>query len=147
LVQRGIRLLTDRGRPFDVRVMVQKTPEAGWRATGIIARVARPSRIVTNYHNGGTPTDVRALLRRSVSPPETAAIIRRMKSISRRAAIALYRGYPGVNMVGADIGLDRSLRPWIIELNTSPDPYLFRFLKDKRTHRNVLRLARALGRI
>ncbi|RIE04883.1 YheC/YheD family protein [Cohnella faecalis] len=50
-------------------------------------------------------------------------------------------------MVGADIGLDNHLRPWIIELNTNPDPYIFRHLADKRIARKVLSYARALRRI
>jgi hypothetical protein len=50
-------------------------------------------------------------------------------------------------MVGADIGLDNHLLPWIIELNTNPDPYIFRHLPDKRIARKVLSYARALRRI
>ncbi|WP_276352370.1 YheC/YheD family protein [Cohnella caldifontis] len=147
LVQRGIRLLTVRGKLFDIRVMVQKPPGRKWKATGIIGRLARPGRVVTNYHSGGKPTDVRTLLRGYAKPARIDVLMRTMAAVSRRAAAALNRGYPGVNMVGADIGLDRSLKPWIIELNTSPDPYLFRFLKDKRVSRRVLRYARMLKRI
>ncbi len=147
LVQRGIRLLKYKGRRFDIRVMVQRNPRGSWETTGTIGRVAQPGKIVTNFHSGGKPTALRTLLAPLASGPIRARIERRVASVGYAAAIALYRVYPRVNMVGADIGLDSGFRPWIIELNTSPDPYLFRFLKDKRVHRKVLRYARALGRI
>lgn len=147
LVQRGIRLLKYRGRRFDIRVMVQRNLRGNWETTGIIGRVAHPNKIVTNFHSGGKPTALHTLLSPLASSPVRARIERRVSKVSYDAAKALCRVYPGVNMVGADIGLDASFRPWIIELNTMPDPYLFRFLKNKRTHWKVLRYARAWERI
>lgn len=148
LAQRGIRLLKYKGRRFDIRVMAQRNPRTrAWEATGIIGRLAHPRRVVTNYHNGGTPMSVRTLLSPHATAGRIARVERRLSLIGRRAAAALSRSYPRVNMVGADIGLEAGFRPWIIELNTMPDPYLFRHLKDKRVHRKVLRYARELGRI
>jgi len=147
LVQRGIHLLKYKGRRFDIRVMVQRNPKGRWETTGVIGRVAHPRKIVTNFHSGGKPTALRTLLSPLMSAPIRARIENRVSKVGYDAAIALHRVYPGINMVGADIGLDTSYRPWIIELNTMPDPYLFRFLKDKSISRKVLRYARALGRI
>jgi len=147
LVQQGIHLLAYRGRLFDVRVMVQKNPQRKWETTGIIGRAARPSYVVTNYHSGGRPMDVRTLLAPHLTVPQIRAMTARLSRIGRDAAAALGSVYPGVNMVGADIGVDARRNCWIIELNTSPDPYLFRFLKDRSVSRKVLRYARALKRI
>jgi len=147
LVQKGIRLLKYKGRPFDIRVMVQRNRKRAWETTGIIGRVAHPRKIVTNYHSGGKPTDVRILLGSLASRERVARVQRSLANAGYRAARALSRTYPGIDMVGADIGLDHSLHPWIIELNTKPDPYLFRHLADKRISRKVLRYARALKRI
>ncbi|WP_378112183.1 YheC/YheD family protein [Cohnella yongneupensis] len=147
LVQRGIRLLKYKGRRFDIRVMVQRNPRRNWETTGIIGRVAHPKKIVTNYHSGGKPTAIRTLLQSYVSGNSLSQIEYRLSKAGLDAANALSRTYPGVNMVGADIGLDASFHPWIIELNTMPDPYLFRHLKDKSISRKVLRYARALRRI
>ncbi|MFD0670102.1 YheC/YheD family protein [Cohnella sp. GCM10027633] len=147
LVQKGIHLLKYRGRRFDIRVMVQRDSRRRWETTGIIGRVAYPGKVVTNYHSGGKPTDVRVLLAPLSSEGRRARIVARLSRVGYDAAAALARAYPRIDMVGADIGLDASFRPWIIELNTRPDPYLFRHLKDKRTHYKVLRYARALGRV
>lgn len=147
LVQKGIRLLKYNNRPFDIRVMVQRNRTRAWETTGIIGRVAHPRKVVTNYHSGGKPTDVRILLRSFTSRERAAQIEKMLARAGHKAATALSRTYPGVEMVGADIGLDAHLRPWIIELNTNPDPYIFRHLADKRISRKVLRYARALKRI
>ncbi|MDI4646026.1 YheC/YheD family protein [Cohnella hashimotonis] len=147
LAQRGVHLLKTNGRRFDIRVMVQKNPAGAWEPTGVIARVAQRGKAVTNYHDGGTPVSLSRLLRPKLGPAGARQAEHRLKSLGLRSARALARAYPKINMVGADIGLDRALKPWIIELNTSPDPYLFRHLRDKSTHRKVMRYARALGRI
>jgi glutathione synthase/RimK-type ligase-like ATP-grasp enzyme len=147
LVQKGIRLLTYKGRRFDIRVMVQRNPKRAWETTGIIGRVAHPRKIVTNYHSGGKPTELRTLLKADASPAKVDRIEKRLSQAGFDAAVALSRTYPGLNMIGADIGLDAKFYPWIIELNTNPDPYIFRHLKDKSVARKVMRYARALKRV
>ncbi len=147
LAQRGVHLLKTNGRRFDIRVMVQKNPAGAWEPTGVIARVAMRGKAITNYHAGGTPVALSRLLRLKLGVAGARRTEDRLRALGLRSARALARAYPRINMVGADIGLDTRLRPWIIELNTSPDPYLFRHLKDKSTHRKVMRYARALGRI
>lgn len=147
LVQKGIHLLKYKGRRFDIRVMVQRNRKQAWEMTGMIGRVAHPRKIVTNYHSGGKPTDVRTLLNAFTSGEKRSIIEKRLSKTGYDAAIALSRSYHGLNMIGADIGLDTRLCPWIIELNTNPDPYIFRHLADKRISRKVLRYAKALRRI
>lgn len=147
LVQKGIHLLKYKGRRFDIRVMVQRGPKRAWETTGLIGRVAHPRKIVTNYHSGGKPTEVRTLLKPFASGPKLSSIEQRLSRVGYDAARTLGRKYPGLSMVGADIGLDVDFRPWIIELNTNPDPYIFRHLKDKSISRKVMRYARLLKRI
>ncbi|WP_339852039.1 YheC/YheD family protein [Paenibacillus sp. FSL W7-1088] len=38
-----------------------------------------------------------------------------------------------------DIGLDQSLRTWIIEVNAKPDHYIFNQLNDKTMYHKVIR--------
>ncbi|MBB6733651.1 YheC/YheD family protein [Cohnella zeiphila] len=147
LVQRGIHLLKHNGRPFDIRVMVQRNSKREWETTGIIARIAGRGKIVTNYHNGGTPTDLDRLLSSKLGRAGTSRFTGLLARIGKQSASALARTYPAVDSVGADIGVDKQYRPWILELNTSPDPYIFRHLRDRRVARKVLRFARGLGRI
>lgn len=144
LVQQGIRVLKHKGRPFDVRVMVQRNGNGKWEATGIISRVAHPKKIVTNYHNGGTPKELRPLLKPYLGLSQATEYERILAKVGERAASALSKSYPHINMVGADIGIDSKYKPWIIELNTKPDPFIFRHLKDRGVLRKVLRYYRAI---
>jgi len=139
LVQKGIPLLKIKGRPFDIRIMVQRGPEGRWEHTGTIARIAHPKRIVTNYHRGGTPIELETLLASYLRPKEIPEFVTGLNNLGVRISEHLGKGYPYVTAVGVDIGLDQELKPWIIEVNTKPDPYIFKNLKDKRVFQKIIR--------
>ncbi|GAB2672313.1 YheC/YheD family protein [Paenibacillus thermoaerophilus] len=147
LVQQGIELLRYDGRRFDIRVMMQRDVRGQWAATGMIARLAHPAKIVTNYHSGGQPIELEPLLEANMSADQTAEYIAGLERIGHLTASAFNRAYPGVNMLGLDIAVDSDRRPWILEVNTNPDPYIFRELKDRSVFRRVYRYALRLGRI
>ncbi len=53
LLQQGIQLARTDGKPFDTRVMVQKTNKGRWVSTAIITKIGKPKKVTTNYHQGG----------------------------------------------------------------------------------------------
>ncbi|MDI4645232.1 YheC/YheD family protein [Cohnella hashimotonis] len=142
LVQMGIPLLSYKRRPFDLRVMVQRNPKGAWEATGIVGRVARPNKIVTNYHNGGKPMPVDVLLSQSIPPAGRARYKRRLMGLGLRVSRHLNRRFPQFRAYGIDIGIDRSLKPWIIEVNSRPDKSIFNALSDKRMYRKIMAYGR-----
>jgi glutathione synthase/RimK-type ligase-like ATP-grasp enzyme len=142
LVQQGIHLLKHRGRRFDLRVMVQKNPRMQWETTGIIGRVAAAHKVVTNYHNGGRLVPVGTLLAPYVPRSEKGSYIGRLSVMGRRIAKQLQQVYPGIQEIGVDVALDKGLHPWVLEVNTAPDPYIFRKLKNKRIFAKVIRYRR-----
>lgn len=142
LIQKGIHLLKHNHRRFDIRVMVQLSPDNQWEATGVIGRLGHPKKIVTNYHSGGKPMDVHTLLKSHVSAARREAVIQEMKGLGLRIARHMKKSYPYLRQIGVDIGLDRSLTPWIIEVNVKPDPYIFNQLPDKKMYRKVIRYYR-----
>ncbi|WP_150271165.1 YheC/YheD family protein [Paenibacillus tepidiphilus] len=146
LVQKGIRLLTHGGRPFDIRVMVQRNPQGKWEATGVAGRVAHPRKVVTNGSQGGTIYPVEVLLKPYTSPDKRKALIAAMKRIGVSSALQLSTAYPGLQEIGVDLALDRRLAPWILEVNTAPDPCPFTKLQDTRMLERIVRYGKVYGR-
>lgn len=146
VVQRGIHMLTYEQRPFDIRVMVQQSPTRRWEATGIVARVAGPERIITNYYGGGSAHEVEPLLCEYLSRIEAILFRDRLANLGRRVALHLQRSYPYLREVGLDIAVDDGMRPWILEVNTSPGPAVFNALKDKTMFNKIISYAKLYGR-
>lgn len=146
LVQRGIRLLQYHRRKFDIRVMVQKAPNGTWETTGFIGRVAHPHKIVTNYHSGGTPMPLATLLSSYMTSAQIGAFCEKLEDLGVQMAQCLQERYPHIKEIGADIAVDRSFTPWILEINTMPDIFIFKHLKDKAIVRKMYRYAVAYGR-
>jgi Glutathione synthase/Ribosomal protein S6 modification enzyme (glutaminyl transferase) len=146
LVQRGIHLLTHRKRRFDVRVMVQKNPHGVWETTGMIGRLGDPRKIVTNYHNGATPMSLSRLMTQHLPSAKQQSFTARLASLGALAARQLETRYPRLKEIGVDVAVDKDLFPWILEINTLPDPFLFRKLNDKRVFRKIYRYAVSYGR-
>ncbi|WP_340016997.1 YheC/YheD family protein [Paenibacillus sp. FSL K6-1318] len=142
LIQRGIHLLQYHNRRFDIRVMVQLNPQQKWEATGVIGRLGHPKKIVTNYHSGAKPMSIHTLLKSHASDKRINELIQEMNRLGIDIARHMSKKYTRLKSIGVDIGLDRSLTPWIIEVNAKPDPYIFNQLKDKTMYRKVIRYDR-----
>lgn len=147
LIQKGIHLLKHSRRRFDFRVMVQVNLKGKWETTGIIGRLAHPKKIVTNYHSGGTPLPFERLMSTHMNTSQQQNYLGMLRKMGVQVAHQLQSAYPRIKEIGIDVAIDTKLNPWILEVNTKPDPYLFRKLKDRRVFRKVYRYAVAYGRI
>ncbi|WP_010267864.1 YheC/YheD family protein [Paenibacillus senegalensis] len=146
LIQKGIRLLRYRQRPFDLRLMVQKNPARKWEPTGMFGRVAHPRKAVTNGSQGGSIYCASRLIRSYAGKEQTRRLIKQMKHIALLTAHQLGGVNRTLNELGLDIALDRKLKPWILEVNTRPDICPFTLLKDKSPLRKIIAYGRWNGR-
>ena len=146
LVQKGIELLKHRGRRFDLRVMVQRNPRREWETTGIVGRLGHPKRIVTNFHNGGKAMEADTLLSSHMSKTHRVRFKRRLRNIGVVAARQLASRYSGLQAAGIDIAIDDRHIPYILEINTRPDKYIFNAIPNKAMFRKIMRYARAKRR-
>jgi glutathione synthase/RimK-type ligase-like ATP-grasp enzyme len=142
LVQKGIPLLRYKGRPFDLRIMVQRNRQRKWEVTGIVGRLALPNKVVTNYHSGGRPMPVGRLLTPFISKKEQVSYVESLKVLGLKISKHMSGIYPKFRSYGVDIGIDKEMKPWIIEVNTRPDKYIFNALSDKRMYRKIIRYER-----
>jgi len=134
LVQQRIPLATVNGRPFDLRVMVQRSSrKAPWQVTGKLAKVAGKGFIVTNVRrSSGKVVSVEHVLKHSAlkSMPQ-AKLLGQMNKVALASAKQLASSYPWVRTMGIDMGMDQDGNVWVIEANFVPMLELFLKLKDK----------------
>ncbi|GAA4848678.1 hypothetical protein GCM10023310_28610 [Paenibacillus vulneris] len=142
VAQQGIRLLQHNKRAFDLRIMVQKNKDKQFEVTGIIGRLAKQGKIVTNFHSGGTPLPVETLLSSHLTGDEQASFIQSMEQIGKEASVVLGHSYRSNKAFGVDIAIDSDMKPWILEVNTRPDTKIFRALKDKTMYRRIMQYAK-----
>lgn len=146
VIQKGIRMLKFRGRPFDFRVMIQRSRRGSWIVTGTLARLAHPGKAVTNGSQGGSIYPAHSLIRFYAGKRKTVQLLRKMKRMARQSAALFGRVYPVSRELGIDIAIDRHLKPWILEVNTRPDPCPFTKLPNKTMIRRILAVARGYGK-
>lgn len=146
LIQKGVHVLRHKGNPFDFRVMIQKKPSGGWECTGTAGRVAHPLKAVTNGSQGGTIFKANLLIEPKYGTEATTSLLQKMEQIAQLTAAQFSCSYPAMNELGLDIAIDRRLNPWILEVNTHPDPCPFTKLEDKAIIRKIVRYAKAYGR-
>lgn len=134
IVQRGIDLANVRGRPFDIRVFMQK-PKRYWMISGIAAKIAAPGKIVTNYCKGGRPIEAtKALYVATRDHEKVKKITIEIYYLSKEIAKILNRQFAGLRELGIDLGIDKQNKIWIFEVNTQPNFKMFRQLENRQMY-------------
>jgi hypothetical protein len=139
IVQRKITLAKVNGRPFDVRVMIQKKKKSDWSVTGKLAKIAGPGYIITNVarSKGRVVPLSTAIHQSNIHGASSGRIERRIHQIALKSVHRLQKYYR-IQTVGLDIGIDTKGKVWIIEANFTPNIFLFKRLKDKSMYRRIL---------
>lgn len=123
IVQQRVNLASIQGRPFDIRILVQKIASKAWITTGKLARVAGENRIVTNTSSGGNRLYLEKAIfncRLKTSKKTRIKLLKKIDQISVNIAHYLDRFFPFHNIYGMDIGIDTKGRIFITEVNPWP---------------------------
>lgn len=145
IIQQGIHLATVKGRPFDLRIFLQK-PDKEWKVNGICAKLAAPGKIVTNYCKGGQPYEAYKAFLEVTSHDKKKAkeLFIELYFLSKEIAKTLNSRFTGLKELGIDAGIDNQLRIWIFEVNTRPNFKMFRYLPDPRMFIRICKTHRKL---
>lgn len=146
MIQEAIPVATYNGRPYDLRVTIQRGSSGNWQLIGMIGRVAAIGRHVTNVAKGGKVKKVEELLTASgFNPEEVKADIRRA---SLSIMIYLSGKLPHLADVGLDLGIDYQGKIKLIEINGRDQRYSFKKGKMNttfyRTYETPLKYAKYL---
>jgi hypothetical protein len=131
MIQEAIPVATYEGRPYDLRVTVQRGSAGSWQLIGMIGRIAATGRHVTNVAKGGKVKKVKELFQASGFEPE------QMEAAIREASLQImsYLSEKLTHLadVGLDIGVDRQGAIQLIEINGRDQRYSFQKAKMSTT--------------
>lgn len=148
MIQEGISLSTYQGRPYDIRVSVQRAQGGNWQVTGMVGKIARRGSHVTNVARGGSVKRCDVLFRSGHLP--VTATHARVSSVSLRIANYLGRRLNRLADIGLDMGISKAGKIYFIEMNCRDQRYSFAKAGLQhmfyRTYENPLRYAAYLAR-
>lgn len=125
LVQERIPLAEIGGRPFDLRVTVQRGWGGEWQTTGLFAKLAAPGGFVSNLARGGVALSSSYALEQVFTGVEAANIRMSVGTLSLAVARWLELSLPGLADIGLDIGITRDGQLFFIECNGRDQRYGF----------------------
>ncbi len=147
LLQRGVHLRSSGGRPFDIRVTLQKARQGRWVPTVMFVKLGKPGKVVTNYHSGGKLALLGPTLRRAgFGKDRIGGYQRQLKVLGLQTARCFNRRSSRFKELGLDVAIDRRGRLWILEVNTRPGISALKTLRDKSLYRKMIRYAKNYGR-
>ncbi|OAB33093.1 YheC/YheD family protein [Paenibacillus macquariensis] len=147
VLQMGIQLAKTNGKPFDIRVMVQKTDKDVWQSTAVFTKIGSPGMVATNYNQGGTLGYFNQTMSGAgYNLNTTKRLEAELKQLGVNVAKNFDRHMRGFRELGLDVALDSTGKLWIMEVNTRPQFYPLKNMKDKTLYRQIVSFAKAYGR-
>lgn len=129
LIQQGINLIRQKGRPVDFRVHTNKNADGKWTVTAIAAKISGKNSITTHLANGG---EVKTLGELYDDPKERINIIRKLSKAALTVSRVLNEHIEGfIGEIGFDLGIDHDGKVWMFEANSRPGRSIFSHPKLK----------------
>jgi hypothetical protein len=125
VIQPFLDLATSDGRPYDVRILVQKNERRQWETTGMAVRIGKPFTITSNLHGGGQAVVFTRFISKNFPEPLTRAIQKKIWLISSMVPPFIEEHHGPLVELGVDVGIDRRGDVWILEVNSKPGRAVF----------------------
>ncbi|RXT07177.1 hypothetical protein EIZ39_13620 [Ammoniphilus sp. CFH 90114] len=146
VVQQGIKFLTYKGRPFHIRVVMQK-PMNRWQVSMMSAIIGnKKNALTTNVARGGDELPLEFIMHHKDQNWSPMNTYRELIDLSHQIAARLGSTLP-LLVVGLDLAIDQRGRIWFIEANTRPDMSGMKELNDKISFKKYLRAKKWISRI
>ncbi|UOF89430.1 YheC/YheD family protein [Fodinisporobacter ferrooxydans] len=122
IVQQGLNLLAYQGRPFDIRVLMQKDGEGKWSRTKMFVRIAKQGEITSNLTTGGDARPIRETLQEMFRDQgKVSQILKDIRSCIKVVPLAIeQQAEISLGELGLDLGIDTNGKLWVIEANAKP---------------------------
>jgi len=122
IMQKGIRRARYLGKPFDLRVLVQKNGEGEWGVTGVGIRRAGAQIITTHVPRGGSIHSLASVLQ-SLFPNDPQSMEATIHQTALSIARALDQKNKDLAEMSMDLGLTSEGNIWFFEANAKPEKF------------------------
>ncbi|UFJ41507.1 YheC/YheD family protein [Brevibacillus humidisoli] len=122
IIQQGIPLARYKGRPFDVRVLVQKNGSGQWGVTGIGIRRAGAGSITTHVPRGGSIQSTDRVLSH-LFKEQAEAVRQQVEQTALTIAASLNDKIENLAEMSMDLGLTDEGKLWFFEANAKPEKF------------------------
>lgn len=140
IIQPFLNLRSMDGRPFDIRILVQKNGEGKWVTTGTAVRTGRPGSLTSNLHGGGHAENTEKFLRKNYSPEKAKDILQSIQYLAENVPIQIEQEHGRLLELGLDVGVDRQGNVWLLEANSKPGRSVFLQTGEREVRRQSVRL-------
>ena len=132
IIQECIALPKYNGGVFDVRVMYQRDKTKKPVRTGMAVRLAEPSKITANLHQGGSKETLSNILKSIFNQDIDGPIAQSIRDASQVIFDILDKKFGPIGEIGLDFLIDQSGEIHLLEVNSIPGRNLFKILPDIR---------------
>jgi glutathione synthase/RimK-type ligase-like ATP-grasp enzyme len=133
IIQETIPFCCFKDKQLDFRILCHLNKVHNWMIVSSVARIAADNQFVSNLDRGGEILKPLAVLSHLFSKQSGEKVFSVIKELALETARTLSESSSTVLAeVGIDIGIDKSGKPWIIEVNSKPSKQAYSEIKGVR---------------
>lgn len=140
IVQQHIDLLTYENGVIDFRLVMQKDIHGKWICKTIVGRLGDKGSIISNLSSGARAMAALSLFKdvQYMHKEQAEKLEETIRETGLKICYALSNLGINYGNLGLDIGIDKDMHPWLIEVNSRrPDPTIAMDIGDKELYHDI----------